>query len=583
MKLFVSYSRDDAVWVNNLVSELRGNGFHSVWLDTSMLIGGQDWWLGILAGIEDAECMIAILTPKSAASIYCTAEWNYAYALNMPILPLILKPDNLIYPDLIAKTHTHATDVSNVSIDRALWICERSFSYFDKHQPLFQRPVPPPERPPVPELLKRHSSPDQVIEIFAQAEKHWDAGHLDDAEKLFLQVIDANLPVSGPAASERMSLLRYQRQRLLNYHSIASLMEDPVLRDGSILLWKSYLSNYGADYDPNHYAQYFAALPPDPAPPARPKPAVATLKQSDAPTRPVNPVGESETQYLLNVVRNWQRYNPYERAEAGRRLAEIGDPRPGVGLRPDGLPDILWCEVPGGKVKLGGDKDAQTTRRTQEITLPTFYIAKYPVTKAQFRAFLTASDGYTSEDWWHGQLPPMPKGQQFHYANHPRDSVNWYDALAWCRWLSRKLGYAITLPTDQQWEKAARGSDGRCYPWGNDYIAGYANINETHLDHKIGKYYLRTTTAVGIYPQADSPYGVSDLCGNIWEWLLTEFDNPDCHDMLNHVPRTLRGGSWESVHGFSRATFRYGHFATSREPNFGFRVVTTTRPPSLDR
>jgi formylglycine-generating enzyme required for sulfatase activity len=589
MKLFISYARDDSEWVNSLVPGLRDGGVHNVWLDTSTLVTGQDWWLGILTGIEEADCFIAILTPKAVGSIYCAAELRYAYALNKPILPLTLKPDKLIYPDLIAQNHIHATDISGFSLDRTLLLCERSFSFFDRGRHLFQRPDPPPVRPPVPELPKDRATPDQIIDIFALAEKLWAEGNFDAAEKLFLQVIQANHSVSTPAAAERLSRLRYERQRAIDYRSIARLMEDPVLRNGATLLWKSYISNYGVDYDPYHYAQYFATPIPVPVPVAEPEPTQPFSRVEAAPalvpppTRPITAVNKSESQKLLDIMRDWQRYDPVRRAEAGRRLAEIGDPRPGVGLRLDGLPDILWCEVTGGSVKLGGDKDSAATRRTQEIALPTFYIAKYPITYLQYRAFLIAKDGYTNEAWWQGQQPPSAKGQHIQFANHPRDSLNWFEAMACCQWLTANLGYEITLPTDQQWEKAARGADGRSFPWGNDYISGYANINETHQGHKIGKFNLGTSTAVGLYPQGDSPYGVSDLCGNIWEWTLTEFDNPDCHDIISRAPRTLRGGSWGFVHGFSRSSFRYGHFPISRGLDFGFRVVTTTRPASFSR
>src|SRR5215470_14318487 len=155
--------------------------------------------------------------------------------------------------------------------------------------------------------------------------------------------------------------------------------------------------------------------------------------------------------------------HPSERDEVGRALAKLGDPRPGVGVRQDGLPDIEWCAVPGGDF---------IYRDGEYITLPTFYIAKYPITYSQFQPFIDAEDGFREDDWWYGLAKHVKKPLQSAWSidNYPRENVNWYEAVAFCRWLSSRLGYEVRLPTEQEWEKAARGTDGRVYPWGNEYV-----------------------------------------------------------------------------------------------------------------
>jgi formylglycine-generating enzyme required for sulfatase activity len=132
------------------------------------------------------------------------------------------------------------------------------------------------------------------------------------------------------------------------------------------------------------------------------------------------------------------------------------------------------------------DKSSYNLKRT--VNLPTFWIAKYPITYRQFHAFIDAEDGFRNDAWWQGLVKreTEPGDQAFKFWNCPCENVSWYDAVAFCRWLSAKLGYAITLPTEEQWEKAARGTDGRTYPWGNECTPGYANIDETQ--EAVGSY-----------------------------------------------------------------------------------------------
>jgi formylglycine-generating enzyme required for sulfatase activity len=120
--------------------------------------------------------------------------------------------------------------------------------------------------------------------------------------------------------------------------------------------------------------------------------------------------------------------------------------------------------------------------------------------------------------------------------------VSWYEAVAFCRWLSAWLGFAVTLPTEQQWERAARGMQGFDYPWGENYRAGHANCYET--GDNAGPYYIPRTTTVGIYPQAGSPEGVLDMAGNVWEWCLNEYDTPQNVQLAGKEAWVVRGGSW---------------------------------------
>jgi hypothetical protein len=180
------------------------------------------------------------------------------------------------------------------------------------------------------------------------------------------------------------------------------------------------------------------------------------------------------------------------RAIIGVRLSLLGDPRPGVGLRPDGLPDIRWCKVPGGEIEL--EEGAGT------FPVEPFYIARYPLTYCQYQAFLEAEDGFFNPQWWQGlpyQMPDKP-GKQFNRrANHPAENLAWDEAMAYCRWLSNRLGYEIRLPTEWEWQQAATGGEpAREYPWGSEWDGNRANTYESELSR---------STAVGMYPPGGFP------------------------------------------------------------------------------
>ncbi len=308
---------------------------------------------------------------------------------------------------------------------------------------------------------------------------------------------------------------------------------------------------------------------------------------------------------------------PLTRARAGDTLAALGDPRfkeycfhsplpsgEGVGVRVilPATPTLGFIRIPKGKFLMGSseqDKDAYGVEKPQhELDLPyDYWIAKYPVTVAQWRAFVEAS-GYRDFDQDALRDPD----------NRPVRWLTWHDALAYCDWLdgvlkeqaskiepqdeaarafwgalaSRK--YRVTLPSEAEWEKAARGPiyiqqskiNNRIYPWGDTFDPNKANTAETGLG---------TTTAVGAFPLGLSPYGCLDMSGNVWERTRTLWDDKfgypynrnDGREDLKHRDRdrVVRGGSFNFHRWNARCADRAWIVPGNLDGLQGFRVVVS--------
>ncbi len=196
-----------------------------------------------------------------------------------------------------------------------------------------------------------------------------------------------------------------------------------------------------------------------------------------------------------------------------------------------------------------------------KVPLDDYLIGKYLVTNAQYAVYAQEM----GVNW------TMPTGKE----NHPVVMINWDDAVAFCAWISRVTGRKVMLPTEAQWEKAARGTDGRIYPWGNE--APNANLLNDNMN-------MKDTTAVGKYsPTGDSPYGAADMAGNVWQWTAdwhsdTYYANSPASNPKGPTTgqyRVLRGGSWDFNPVSVRATFRVSGRPNLRDVYFGFRVAVS--------
>ena len=298
---------------------------------------------------------------------------------------------------------------------------------------------------------------------------------------------------------------------------------------------------------------------------ANPGLALDVWRRADEPPLPPEALRATAAQWRPRLTDANAEPSPLARAAIGRWLGALGlDDRLAISLRADGLPDIGWVRIatPKGFVYQG----------RRHPPLPDFEIARYPVTHRQFQAFIDAG-GYAEPRWWRGlaQRIDAPVDAAWPDPNAPRESVSWYEAVAFCRWLSAALNQDIRLPTEQQWERAASGTEGAEYPWGKGYAAGNANCDEVTFDKLPGGVKVGRTTAVGILPLT-SAEGVFDLAGNVWEWCLNEHEKPDKVATAGDASRVLRGGSWFDGTQYLRAARRSGYPPDVRYDYIGFRV-----------
>ncbi len=283
------------------------------------------------------------------------------------------------------------------------------------------------------------------------------------------------------------------------------------------------------------------------------------------------------------------------RFEIGEQLERQGDPRPGTGVKHN-LPDIVWLPVtPGGTVNVTRVWEPETPdeeRRLlhqQEFGVAPFYIAKYLVTYAQYEAFIKAKDGFDNPTWWRGMptshQPQSLVEQRTKKMNNPRDSVSWYQSVAFARWLHHQLqglemahpsgedeflvgeNAQVRLPTEWEWQWAAQnGAEGRVYPWG-DVNTGFANTVEAELKQSI---------AVGMYPHGAAGCGALDMAGNLMEWCLNNKKPLEIVNAESSAPKVLRGGDWGYGIEISRCAYCDGEDPARIDALNGFRLVLGT-------
>lgn len=228
-----------------------------------------------------------------------------------------------------------------------------------------------------------------------------------------------------------------------------------------------------------------------------------------------------------------------------------------------------------------------------EVTLPAYAIGRYPVSNAEFARFIEEG-GYRTPDYWTEagwkqkeskgwQQPRFWEDDKWNDPALPVVGVSWYEAVAYCNWLAAKTGKPYRLPSEAEWEKAARGTDGRRYPWGNQWEPKSCNNQETGPG---------CTTPPGQYPGGDSPYGAGDMVGQVWEWCSTIYGGADAKPKFGYPyrpddgreelavtnTRIVRGGSWATGADVCRCSIRLKDVPDYGDNNWGFRCARILSP-----
>jgi formylglycine-generating enzyme required for sulfatase activity len=302
------------------------------------------------------------------------------------------------------------------------------------------------------------------------------------------------------------------------------------------------------------------------------------------------PVDGRLTQLQSNVMAIFESSAVYDapihvRIEAAEALGMAGDPRLD---RSNATYYRPWIPISSGCFLMGAQNtDAREPTYAaeamvyespvHEVFLDEYEICRYPVTVVEYLEFIKHG-GYANNEWWsaggfEASHEPQEWNEQQLHLNRPVVGVSWFEANAYCKWWSSITGDRVALPTEAEWERAARGINARKYPWGT---APPSPPLLNYVESKIGR-----PTPVGIYPLGATPDGICDLAGNVWEW---------CHDWYNESyygqcskqnpqgpangnARVVRGGSWNYFAKYCRASLRFSYIPKNRLNHLGFRMV----------
>jgi hypothetical protein len=507
MKIFVCYARVDKPFCREVV---RVIDHHEVFVD-DRFYAGDDWWEIILDRLAWCDVLIFLISLNSLKSVYCKRELNIAMQLGKRIVPLLLDDAALKHiPKSLSKFHW--VDLTGAMTDEVVQYIHESLLKIETtlkdptHASLSKKQID--SRPPV--FLD-----GDPVQYIGQASDFMQQGEFDRAQMILQRLRDKPMkPMQKRIVDEMISqnekLLDEQlsdRTRDMEYRTLCSIAHNPYMREVALEEYRSFCKRF-PDYDPqNIYDVLFGRQP-------------------------------------LNLPT----------ALKSEQTESAGKHPP---LRPRRDPSSLMPMLEFLPVHTSSN-------------MRPFELARYPVTNQQFNLFINDPDGASRLRWWtysdsarsyrkrSEPLQATPESEDL----LPR-SACWYDAMAFCFYLSEQLERRVLLPTRAQRRRAAQGTDGRRYPFGNELTPDKANYRESGIGH---------TTPVNAY-NSPGPYGHYDLSGNTWEWLLDGAQLEKPYDHRAHADRYLAGGSFRSRADELLVTSEMVQSPELAAPTIGFRVM----------
>ncbi len=527
MRIFVSYARVDKPYCIQIVDTVD---VHETWYD-QRLYAGQNWWKEILRRLDWCDGFIYLLSPDSMGSEYCRKEFELAQSLGKHIFPVLIRERTTLPEALKGLQYVDFTEGITPdgvkSLLNSIYIAERN-----------KQPTLPVSQIESEKIALPTVNPANVISVAAGSMEN---GQFDQAVYLLKQAKESgynsrfiNIDALLAEAEAALDRLTYLREAEREYKQIADLVKHSMTRRLGLEAFKAFRKDF-PDYDPDGLEKLL----------------------SNAAEVVVQPA---------SII-----------------IPAVAAPPPAPSFN---VPMLEWCDVPAGIV-IVEETEKEASVAPRKFSVETFRISKFPITHAQYDIFRDDGDGYANTQWWEYSPEaynwrmnnPEPKAGRFKGEERPREMVNWYDAVAFCLWLSTKYKTQITLPTALQWQRAARGDDNRLYPWGSEFDRSRCNTRESEI---------KMTSLVMRYNNGISPYNVYDMAGNVWEWCLntkpkvngttpsTNGVGRSSIEIATMGERAVFGGSFVSAYQRSQIPFHYYLDPLCYHATIGFRIVQKT-------
>jgi formylglycine-generating enzyme required for sulfatase activity len=515
MKIFICYARVDKPFCKEFVKVIDN---HDVFLDDRMY-AGDDWWSIILQRIAWCEVFVFLISMNGLRSHYCNRELQVALKLGKAILPVLVDaeaekhiPASLSKIQWADMTGTVTDDVKNY-VTRSLYEIEQRITS--------RKASPAPAQVGIGHEPPPYPTNDDPVTHIGMASKAMEKGDFERARDILMrlnrqntiqgmqrQIVEDMIQHNDALLAEQMT----ERQRDMDYRILYELAQYPINRASAVKYFRDFQRRF-PDYDPR---------------------GVTKLLFGDRPNFPAAPQAAS--------------------------AAPMPTPRPQTGK-------LATAGIQGFRMDMLEFLPVHTVSRMRP-----FEMARYPIVNAQFNMFLRDPNGAARTRWW----SYSSYAQNYHQKNnqirpssntgdtHPRDSISWYDAVAFCYWLSEKLGKKVFLPTRAQRMRAAQGSDGRIFPWGSIFNKELCNSRES------GR---ASTTPVTMFPGGASPYGIMDMSGNCWEWCVDAPSHNRPFDLKTNAKRAVMGGGFRSNQAQLVNDYTLEQAPDTQWPMIGFRVI----------